>query len=261
MMIGVQGFTIRDYVKTEADIAASLKKLHDIGYRALQVSAFGPIDPARLRELADENELRIVVTHTDPERILRDTREVIREHKIFGCRHVGIGMMPERYMGSMEGLAAFLEEYDRAARELQQSGLKLQYHNHFFEYEKLDGKLVIDLMAERTDPERWGFLLDLFWTQYSGRCPAAQLELLQGRVDVCHFKDMSMKGREQRTAPVMEGNLCWQEIISACEKTGVSYAMVEQDETYGKDPFGELKRSFDNLMAAGMQFEEMEKKR
>ena len=52
MIIGAQGFTLRDYTKDEAGIAASLKKLHDIGYRALQVSAFGPIAPERLRELA-----------------------------------------------------------------------------------------------------------------------------------------------------------------------------------------------------------------
>ena len=56
MIIGAQGFTIRDFTKNETGIAASLKRLHDIGYRALQVSAFGPIAPERLRALADESE-------------------------------------------------------------------------------------------------------------------------------------------------------------------------------------------------------------
>ena len=69
MKIGAQGFTIRDFVKTPADIEASLKKLHDIGYTSLQVSAFGEIEPTRLRAIADENELSIVVTHTNPDRI------------------------------------------------------------------------------------------------------------------------------------------------------------------------------------------------
>lgn len=75
------------------------------------------------------------------------------------------------------------------------------------------------MMAVKTDPELWGFILDVFWTQYSGRCPARQIEMLKGRIDVCHFKDISMYGKEQRTAPVMEGNLCWDEIFAACEKT------------------------------------------
>ena len=255
MIIGAQSFTVRDYTKDESGISASLKKLHDIGYRAIQVSAFGPIAPERLRELADENELKIVVTHTNPERILNDTEAVIREHKILGCSHVGIGMMPERYIGSLDGLNAFLSDIDRASRELHENGMKLQYHNHFFEYQKFDGALAIDIMAEKTSPELWGFILDLFWTQYSGRCPAKQIEMLAGRIDICHFKDLSMYGKEQRTAPVMEGNLCWDEIFAACEKAGIPWAMVEQDETYGEDPFSEMKKSYDNLCAAGMRFE------
>ena len=255
MIIGAQGFTIRDFTKDEAGIAVSLKRLHDIGYRALQVSAFGPIAPERLRALADENEMKIVVTHTNPERIRSDTAAVIREHQILGCPYVGIGMMPEKYIGSLDGLNAFLADFDEAARMLHENGLKLQYHNHFCEYEKFDGKLAIDMMAAKTDPELWGFILDVFWTQYSGRCPARQIEMLKGRIDVCHFKDISMYGKEQRTAPVMEGNLCWDEIFAACEKTGVQWAMVEQDETYGENPFDELKKSHDNLHAAGMRFE------
>lgn len=249
MKIGAQGYTIREYAKTEADIAKSLKKISDIGYRYLQVSAFGPIDPRRLRELADENKLQIVVTHTPPDRILQETKRVIYEHDILGCRHVGIGCMPEKYTGSLEGLRAFLKDFSPAAKMLREYGMKLQYHNHYWEYLRAEGKALIDIMAEETDPEEWGFILDVYWTQYSGRCPAKQIWDLAGRIDVCHFKDLAMHGKEQRTAPVMEGNLSWEEIIPACQESGVAYAMVEQDDTYGKDPFEELAVSYRNLQS------------
>ena len=39
MIIGAQGFTIRDYAQNEADFRETAKKLHDIGYKTLQVSA------------------------------------------------------------------------------------------------------------------------------------------------------------------------------------------------------------------------------
>ena len=254
MIIGAQGYTIRDFAQTEAGIAASLKKLHDIGFTTFQVSAFGPISPCRLSELADENGLQIVITHTNPDRILNDTQAVIEEHRVLGCRNIGIGAMPQRYIGSKEGLLAFLQEFDRPARLMEEQGMKLQYHNHYFEYEKYDGELGIDMMARLTDPARWGFILDVYWTQFSGRCPAKQIELLKGRIDVCHFKDLAMHGREQRMAPVMEGNLAWDEIFAACEKAGVAYAMIEQDDAYGKNPFDELKLSYENLKKAGMRF-------
>lgn len=254
MLLGAQCFTIRDFLKDEAGIAQSMKKLHDMGYRAIQASGLGQIEPERLREICDENELKILVTHTNPDRILNDTAAVIREHRIYGCKYVGIGMMPERYIGSLSGLRQFLADFDRAARELHDNGMKLLYHNHFFEYQRFAGKAGIDIMAQETDPALWGFILDLFWTQFSGRCPAKQLEMLAGRVDVCHFKDMAMAGREQRTAPVLEGNLAWDEIFAACREIGVPIAMVEQDECYGKDPFDELKTSFDNLKNTGIAF-------
>ena len=60
----------------------------------MQISAIGPIPAQQVREICDENGLQIVLTHTDPNRILNDTEAVIREHDIMGCDYIGIGMMP-----------------------------------------------------------------------------------------------------------------------------------------------------------------------
>lgn len=254
MIIGAQGYTIRDFCQDAEGIRSSLKKLHDIGYRAVQVSAFGQIEPERLRELADEAGMQMIITHTNPALILEKTQAVIHAHQVLGCKHVGIGSMPQKYLHGLEGVEAFLADYDRPARELAEAGLKLHYHNHYYEYQKEQGKLLIDWMAEKTDPKLWGFILDVFWTQYGGRCPAHQVRLLEGRIDVMHFKDLTIVGQERRMAPVMEGNLAWEELIQACRDTGVAYAMVEQDDAYGRDPFDELRISHDNLLRAGLEF-------
>jgi sugar phosphate isomerase/epimerase len=259
MLIGAQGYTIRQFAKEEAGIAQSLQKLREIGFHALQVSAFGEIDRARLRELADENGLSIIITHTPPDRILADAEAVIREHQILGCQHVGIGMMPARYRGSgIAGVRAFLADFDPAAKKLAAQGLKLHYHNHGFEFERHAGRTWLEIMAEETDPVRWGFIVDVYWVQYAGFSPARALEMLRGRIDVCHLKDMEIvnvgEKAEQRMAPVMAGNLDWPSILKACADTGIPYAMIEQDDAYGRDPFGELQISYQNLKKAGMAF-------
>lgn len=254
MIIGAQAFTLRDFTKTENDIESTLKKIKAMGYNCLQVSAFGDIAPERLRDLAQENKLDIIITHTSADRILYDTQAVINEHKTFNCKNIGIGCMPEKYQGSLEGARAFISDFNEAAKEINKSGLKLHYHNHGFEFQKTNGKTWFDTMVEETSPELWGFIVDLYWVQYGGICPADQLEKMAGRVDVCHFKDMEIVGNKQRTAPIMQGNLNWDKIIDVCNKTGVEYAMIEQDETYGKFPFEELRISYENLKKAGMQF-------
>lgn len=254
MLIGAQGYTIRDFAKSEQEIETSLKRLNEIGFKYLQMSAFAQIPPERLKELIDEYSIEIVVTHTNPDRILNDLQNVINEHKIFGCSHIGIGSMPVKYLGSIDGAKQFVNDFDLAAKTLKENGMKLHYHNHAFEYEKFDGVKVIDVMLDMMPSDLWGFILDVYWVQYAGVCPAKQIEALKGRIDFCHFKDMEIVDNKQQMSPVMSGNLCFEEIIEACESTGVKYAMIEQDDTYGKNPFEELKISFKNLMGAGCKY-------
>ena len=63
-MIAAQMYTVRDFTKTISDIAESVKKVKAIGYDAMQVSGFGPIDPAELKKIADDNDIEICATHT-----------------------------------------------------------------------------------------------------------------------------------------------------------------------------------------------------
>ena len=254
MIIGAQGYTIREFAQNEADLRVTAKKLHDIGFKTLQVSAFGDIDPHIIREICDENELQIIVTHTNPLLILENTEKVIENHKALGCKHVGIGAMPEKYRGSLEGMRAFLKDFAEAADKLHAAGMKLHYHNHGFEYEKFEGKCLIDWMAEETDPEKWGFILDVHWTQFGGRSPSRQILDFAGRIDVLHLKDMKMVDNKHRFAAVMDGNMDFDAILEACEETGIPYAMIEQDDCYGEDPFKELALSAKNLIAAGCRF-------
>jgi sugar phosphate isomerase/epimerase len=50
-------------------------------------------------------------------------------------------------------------------------------------------------------------------------------------------------------AEVIEGNMNWASIFAACRESGVEWALVEQDDCNGRDPFESLKISFDNIGA------------
>eukprot|EP01052_Picozoa_sp_SAG31_P009604 SAG31_NODE_508_length_14732_cov_75.624547_8_plen_92_part_00 len=53
--LGLQCYTIRDYCKTEQDFAESMAKAAAIGYKSVQISAVGPIDPATIKIICDKN--------------------------------------------------------------------------------------------------------------------------------------------------------------------------------------------------------------
>jgi sugar phosphate isomerase/epimerase len=251
MIIGAQGFTVRDFAKDEEGVRLSFQKLAQIGFTSMQYSAMAPVAAEILRDLSQEHQIEITVTHANTDRILCDTEALIEEHRIFGCHRIGIGYMPPKYHGSLEGVRAFIRDFTPAAVRIADKGMKIHYHNHAFEYEKFDGKVLFDVMMEEMLPHLFSFIPDVYWIQVGGRCPAKQLEMLTGRVEVAHFKDMTIVNNTQKMAPVMEGNLCWDEIVAACRKTGVHLAMIEQDDCNGLNPFDCLETSLINLRRAG----------
>ena len=109
MILGAQLFTLREYTQTEKDLDFSLGKVAEMGYTTVQISAIGPIPAEKVREVCDRHGLKIVLTHTDPNRILNDTEAVIREHDVMGCDYIGIGMMPPKYR-TPEWLCHFAED-------------------------------------------------------------------------------------------------------------------------------------------------------
>lgn len=244
--IAAQLYTLRSRLRTRKNIEASLKRIKEIGYNAIQVSGMGPIAPEFLKSMIDEIGLKICATHTPYDRIIKDTDAVIREHTLWNCEYVGLGAMPIKYRTSRKGYETFAKEFSEIGRIYKQNGLGLVYHNHRFEFEKFNGKVGMEILFEESDPETFGFELDTYWVQAGGANPAEWIYKVKGRMGVVHFKDMAIKSNKQVFSEIGEGNLNWPTIIKACDETGVKWAAVEQD-VCPSDPFKSLKISFENL--------------
>ena len=246
MKLGAQLFTLRKQMTTPELIEEGLERVAKMGYSCVQVSGIGKIDPARLRAACDKNGLEIAVTHTAPDRILGDTAGVIAEHDILGCDYIGLGAMPKQYR-SAEGVADFAQNYKRAIDEIHAAGKIFTYHNHAFEFEKINGELMLDKLISRFPADRFMVTLDCYWANYGGADPCDIIDRLAGRIDCVHLKDMGIIGGEIKMLPVTEGNMNYPRIIEHLEKAGVKYALVEQDDCNGEDPFDCLARSCEHL--------------
>ncbi len=250
MKIGAQLYTVRTFTQTEREFDTTIKQIADIGYKYVQISAIGPFSAAKVREICDKYGIGIVLTHTNPDRVMNETKAVIAEHRVMGADYIGIGSVPARYSRTEDGIDRFIKDYTPAAKAIADEGMHLMYHNHHFEFIKSGERLLLDQL---TDCKELGFTLDLYWVQAGGGDPAHWLRKLAGRVDTIHFKDMTiMMGEkaEQKMAPIMEGNMNWPSIFEACKDAGVKYGFVEQDECNGEDPFDCLRISYENLVQA-----------
>lgn len=252
MILGAQAYNIRAYTQNERDFRESMRRVAQIGYKTIQLSAVGALDPHILRSACDEAGLQIVLTHTNPERMIQDPEGVIADHKILGCNYIGIGGMPERYRNAA-WIDRFATDFLTPARKMRDAGMKLSYHNHNFEWERLaDGRKIIDILLDSMPEDVMAITLDLYWLQAAGADVSLWIERLASRIDCVHFKDMAVKGFEQRMAVVGEGNMAYPQIIKQLQKLGTTqYVLVEQDDCYGEDPFVCLERSYKNIRQMG----------
>ena len=247
MKIGAQLYTVRDKCKTTEGLYDTLKKIAAIGYKYVQLSGVCAYDPAEMRDKLASLGLACTLTHTDVARMVNDTENVVKEHFVFGCKNIGIGGMPGEYRGCADGAARFAEKYLPAALKMREMGATMMYHNHHFEFKKYDGKCVLKDIAERFPADALGFTLDTYWVQAGGGDCIDWLEILKGRIECIHLKDMVFGETGAIYAPIYEGNMSFDKIIPKAVECGAKYAFVEQDDTYGTDSLDCLKISFDNV--------------
>ena len=245
--IAAQLYTVRDYTKTAEGLKEALRKIKAIGYESVQVSAIGPIEPEQVKSIIDELGFTICATHVGYDRLKNDLENVIKEHKLWDCKYVGLGSIPQEFRSTLSGYESFVKESAVIARQLKEHGLQWIYHNHKFEFEKFAGKrLGMDVLLEDTDQEAFGFELDLYWVHAGGANPIDWIRKVKGRMSVVHLKDMAILNNEQIYAEIGEGNMNYGDLIQACRETGVEWFVVEQDECR-RDPFESLAISFQNL--------------
>ncbi|MFP4977431.1 sugar phosphate isomerase/epimerase family protein [Paenibacillus sp. CN-4] len=245
--IAAQMYTFREYARTEADLASTFEQLKQIGYTAVQISGIGPIDPAVVKDLADRNGLTICVTHVPYDRLKNDLKALAAEHQLWGSKYIGLGALPASNRDSLEGYRSFLREVSPIAKELKEEyGLQFVYHNHQFEFERFDGITGMQVLLEESDPDTFGFELDMYWVQVGGGDPAQWVHKVKGRMQVVHLKDLEIVSGQQVFAEVGHGNMNYPAIIEACRATGVEWYVVEQD-VCRRSPFESVRLSLDYL--------------
>ncbi|MHC4718103.1 MAG: sugar phosphate isomerase/epimerase family protein [Planctomycetota bacterium] len=252
-VIAAQMYTLRKFTQTPADVARTLGKVRGLGYEAIQISAFGPIDAAELAKMLEGEGLAVASTHSGWDLFTKEIDRLIEEHRMWGCVHPAIGGMPKQYW-SADGVVEFARVATDIGRKLAEAGMDFSYHNHNFEFQKAGGKTWLEILYDNSDPAVVKAEIDTYWVQAGGGDPAEWVRKMSGRMPILHLKDMVIgPERDMRMAEIGEGNLNWPGILAAAGDAGVEWYCVEQDNCYERDPFESLKISLENLHGMGLK--------
>ncbi len=261
--LAVQMYTVRDFTKTEKELAQTLKKIAKIGYTAVQVSAVGCINdgsvtPEKAKKMLDDNGLKCIATHRGLDGFTKNVQSEIDFHHALACNYTAIGGIfgDKPYPQTLAGFRKFMSDARKFIPKLKAAGILFGYHNHAHEFfrPKLGQPRIYDILIDEGGDDLH-LEMDLFWVWHGGESPVKMIKRGKGRVSVIHLKDKAFYRDEKNgagIAPIGEGNMPWDEIIPACKKNGVKWYCIEHD-VCPRDPFDCLASSFRYLSKFGLK--------
>jgi sugar phosphate isomerase/epimerase len=133
------------------------------------------------------------------------------------------------------------DKMNKAAEVCKKHGLKLGYHNHNFEWEKVEGTTFYDTILNDTDPKLVNMEMDLYWVVRAGHNPIEIFKKHPGRFTFVHVKDMDKTNHELNTE-IGSGTVDFKTILAQAKLAGIQHYIVEQ-ENFSMDPFKSLAQS------------------
>ena len=90
---------------------------------------------------------------------------------------------------SLKDLQVYCDYLNEVGRRCKAAGLKYGYHNHAYEFEKVEGEVMYDYMLQHTNPDLVFFQMDVYWTVIGKASPVAYFNKYPGRFTMLHIKD------------------------------------------------------------------------
>ena len=224
--IALQLYTIRE--EAARDFCGALRKVADIGYRAVEFAGYGGLSATELRKQLDELDLRAVATHVRLAELEADADRQIEYAAEIGAAYVVCPSVPEATLtGDDAAFGRLADTFARIGEKCKTSGLSFAYHNHAFEWRRMeDGRFALDRLCDALPAGLMALELDLYWVKKAGLDPLETLRRYAGRTALVHVKDMAEDGS---FAEPGSGTIDWRTIVAAASGIGVRALVVEQD--------------------------------
>ncbi len=238
-----QLFTVRE--ETKRDFPGVLRELGKMGWNGVQISGMQGYDPAEIASVMRETGLAAAGMHVALARMEKEFDEVVREARLFATDDVVCPALPPD-LRNEAGFRLVREKLVTLADRFAQAGLRLSYHNHAFEFDTMvDGKTALEFLLDPADGSRLLAEIDVYWIARGGGDPVAFLSTYANRMPLVHLKDMTADDRKT-FAEVGAGQLDFPGILAQCQRSGVNWHVVEQDQCDG-NPMDSLALSLRNL--------------
>lgn len=245
--LGLELWSVRH--QAEQDLPGVLRAVAQMGYTSVEMAhSFYEHDASTWRKLLDENGLKSCGMHMGLPMLEGDAFDkTVEIHKVIGTPYLIVASLPKKKLATVAAIAETGKEFNGLAERLAPHGMKIGYHCHGGDFEKIEGRTAWEIFGENTKPDVI-LQLDVGNCLGGGGDPIAMLKQFPGRSVSVHLKDHGGKPG----AVFGEGEVDWPEVFRLCETIGgTKQYIIEEEGRKGPEALDAVRRAIENFRKMG----------
>ncbi|SMB84383.1 sugar phosphate isomerase/epimerase family protein [Deinococcus hopiensis] len=258
--LSVQMYTFRN--AHPADPSATIAQVAGIGFKYIEPFGIGnrqQVPNARMataaatRRALDDHGLRVSSVHSaapygpETEAIL-DELELIGANLAFASWSGEVHGFDRDALSTLGSTQRFADAMNEAAQNASRRGIRIGYHNHFWEWNTLEnGHSAYETLLNLLDPAVF-LEMDTYWVRTAGQNPVELLERFGDRVLALHIKD-GPATQEGDQVPLGGGVVDYRAALLAAPSA--QWHVLEMDRSAG-DVFADVEQSAKRLIEEGL---------
>jgi sugar phosphate isomerase/epimerase len=243
--VALQLYSVRKVAETEGYLN-TVKKVAAMGYAGVEPAGFPGSNAAEAAKLYTDLGLAVPSAHV-PIPLGDKKNEVIDTMNTIGSKRAISGFGPKEF-ATLDLTKAACDKFNEAYENCQAAGLEFGIHNHWWEYQPVEGQMCYKVMLQHLNPAIF-FEVDTYWVKTAGCNPADIVKEYGKRAPLLHIKDGPAVQKQPMTA-VGDGVMDFPSIVSA-GGGNIEWLVVELDEC-ATDMMQAVEKSVKYLVQKGL---------
>jgi sugar phosphate isomerase/epimerase len=237
----LQLYSVRE--ECAKDFEGTIKEISQIGYEGVEFAGYHGKTAKEIKKLLEKYNLKVAGSHIPLNSLLKDEFErTVEFNSIIGNKYLIIPSLPEEYTNTKEDWLRAVELINEISLRLKPYGMKVGYHNHAVEFQKIDDEIPWYMFFDRADKDVI-MQIDVGNALNGNGDPIYALKKYKERAITIHLKEYPFSARA-----IGEGLVNWKEIFDICESSGKTEWYIVEYENKNFPIMDILKLCLENII-------------
>ena len=259
---GIQLYSVRDDMKKAP--LSTLKELAKMGYNYVEGYGYrdrkwqGAHDVNQMKMWLAESGLTMPSAHfvlksSDYDKktgnFTDNFKKTVDDALAVGQKYFVSSSIVKEDMTNLDAFKNLCDVMNKTGELFKKNGLKLGYHNHEFEFDKLGTETMFDVMLKNVDAKNLTIEMDMGWVVYANENPVEWFKKYPKRFELSHMKDGNKRGttdKKHTSCIIGNGDVDFIGILANQKLAGLKMLIVEIED-YVVSPLADAKVCLDNF--------------